>query len=326
MQRRLPVLGIVTGVINEFAGILLPILDQLRPLFQSLANTLANVVVGQLRHFANLFMVFMPLLRMVVGTFAIFGTMLQTVNQLIVAGLTPAMTSLRLVLALLEPVIVLVQTALAEVAGIINLVATIFNILVRAISDSLVAMVQGFIGDFGDIRTMIKEFGNAIKSVVVQMVILAAAFARFLGFGPVVDRFKKGLDSATSRTRGATATNLEASIKNVGSVANDMAVNAANARAGAGGREDPAEQYLKQISDGIAGLDKQTLEDTIANAIKKATSPVGEKTREAGAAVFNPSRTSGDRWRAGRAAGGWFGGAVAVGEGQIADAVNWAVN
>lgn len=290
-----PVLGIATGVINELAGQILPLMGQLQPLFTQVANVLANNVIKQFRFLTQTIETLMPLFdaaAQLVEVVLMFGQVLSTMMQ-------PAVIIISALLAAMAPSISLVMAAMKQVAEVMQLVTTVISILVKAITDSVGAMVKGFLGDGADFKDMIKQFGDAIKEVVVQVVLLAAAMARFMGMNDVVDRFRKGLDKATERPRGARAVNpTDASLGTIQSVTNQMTLNAANAVMGTGARTDPVEDWLKKIADGLdQNLDPDTLKDTIIAAIREAGEKVGGDAARGTAqaaldplGIFSPSR------------------------------------
>lgn len=288
-----PVLALMSGVINEVSGILLPLSQQLSPILVMLANTVGNILIPWLRAGAEQFAAMIPALAIVTRVVEVLGGVVRVLVQA-AAAFVPVLAASLILFEVLEPALNVVVTILGELVDVIGLVITIFSIAMRAATAAITAFASDTFGDGANIAATIKEFGSAVKQMVVQLAILGVSFAKFIGATTFVDKFKKGLEDATNRVKGARAVGaMDPSIEGIAGISNKIALSAASAQAGTGARKDTTEDLLKDILKGMEGMTGDTLEQTITKAIRNALP--GSKTVEKVEKVFSPETSTMDR-------------------------------
>ncbi len=129
-----PMLTVVTQIINQIAGALLPVMQALAPVLEQVARTIGAILVPIIQVFSSVLTALMPILKILADIFEIIGTALKIVIDIISAVLTPILEAIGAILSALEPILEIVALAFKALAALVTTVISAFKAFLRFIS------------------------------------------------------------------------------------------------------------------------------------------------------------------------------------------------
>jgi hypothetical protein len=265
-QAFLPVIQVLTGVIEQAADIIAPVFEQLAGVLGALAGQMSGYLLTVVRLVADVLAGLVeaaePLLSVVVELYGVLGVVIE-----IIRGILP------LVAALLRAIIFALRPLLDVVVGVVKALAAFLQ-MVFAIVNVFAAVITAFLGQAAALGELgIKEFFDGfVKSIqfMTRAIIgFAARLLRLFGMESAFEALKK----AYSPSRGGEgqrrlAAPSDFGFADLGSIIREGTLAAAKAT-GAGGPES-TEDFLKVISKDlgeIAGESRAKLIEKIGKDI-----------------------------------------------------------
>ena len=237
-----PIFEVLTGAFRQIAGIILPVMEQLRPVVQSLAQTyLANLIVwvkslaAALEALNPVFQVFAVLVELVGAVFRLLYTALRPVLQAI--GFL-----FQILQAVLSPVLVGLQVFSALLDGlgeVLDVVAVIGKTVAQMLAEFVASLFGG-----QDLKSAIDGIRAAVKGVIEALLLFVVGLAKLLGFNKFVDRL---LDNLSPKA-GATAAATSPALKSFEQLARDIATSAFAATGGG------ADEKKTDLADIVAAI------------------------------------------------------------------------
>jgi phage-related protein len=221
------------------------------------------------------------------------GTLLPIMQQLaplfaqlsdiIAQGILAAFQALAPIFQAFIPIIRLLLDAYEQYAQIIRIVMRVYFALIQA----LISIITSLFGaNMSDVQNQIKSLGDAIKNLVVHLVLAAAAILNWIGAGNIVKEWQKKIQEMLGAQPGRGARAVDAinpQMSSIAQIGSQIALAAAGAMAGGPGmKEDESLKALQEIAKGMDDIvsGKESLGDTVKAALESFIT--AEKT----AAVF----------------------------------------
>lgn len=245
-----PIIANATGLFQQIAGIVLPLMEQLRPVFESLANNAAKQLITQLRIVVTLFKVLTPLFNLFMKFQQLLGAIGQVIVMLIVGSLSPFIVALKIltpVIDFLSDVIQGVMEVVGAFGEVFEAVGVIFDVVTDMIKDAVASLFGG-----KDIKDAFKEFTKMIRTAITQLVLFTARLAMFFGLTGFVDKLKAALTPKRGLVAGG-----QTSITNIEQISKNLIESAAKAT-GAGGAKTE-EDWRKETLEALNNMDAENI-------------------------------------------------------------------
>jgi len=287
-----PIFEVLTGTFRQVAGLILPVMEELRPVVQQLTESFAATLIPQVKLAVSIFSALAPVLRVIASLF----TTLQGVMQPIFGVLQLFATGIGFLFQLLEVALLPLTEALKVVSAffegfseLLNVVNIVFSALVKTVADFIKSLLAGF--NFKGIADLVT---STFKKLIEAMLLFIGSLAKFFG----ANKFLKNLIEGLSPKSGAVAGG-PASISSFEQISKDLAVAAATATGTSGEAEKKSDlgDVVKQLRDiergGDSGFTKlvnkiDELIDTFKGTKDKAVTYVKEAATTTTNLATNP--------------------------------------
>ena len=284
-----PIFAILTDTIRQAAGIILPVMQQLRPVIEEVTQVFASNLLTKVQGLADIFSSLMPIIKQI----AVLMELLDTVTMPVVIAmklLAPLFSLLTIAMQPVTDVLKIMQAALDGINQIFDVMIRIVGVLVQM----FVTFIQSLFGGI-PLKDILAAMTQAVKGVINALVIFTATLLKFFGISlqPLIDAFDK--------KSGETASGPP-QIRGFEQISKDLQL----AAAGAGGTgtakpEDLLKETVEQLKRMQAGTDKgnetvtKILADIsgylkiLADAAKVAAAPAAAATylKDTGELVYN---------------------------------------
>jgi len=244
-----PIIQILTNTIRQVAGIILPVMEALRPVIAAITNVFSSLLIPIIKNVVSQLLTFLPIIQLVVAVLEVLGSIVGTVITAL--GVLGSITSsfAPLLEAIFEPVIDILHAVQAVFEGVTDVIK-VFVAIIQVVIDLFVAFVKSLLGSLS-LKTVITQVQDAFKTLIVFLLRAAIQIGKLFG----VDITKALIDKLTPK-QGATAAIEGTGIKTFEQIAKDME-SASFTATGAG----PGDQKRDIIQEAIEELKKDTGEN-----------------------------------------------------------------
>lgn len=237
-----PIFTIATTLFQRIAGIVLPLMEQLRPVITQLAENSAKNLIQQITVLVGVLQALMPLINAIVSV--VNAT--QALARILIT-LATATNPLFIALRLLQPAFdalakvgQMLSTVFDSMGEVINAVSLIYTTLITTLQQFLIGLFGGV--DFAD---AMKKFKSAINDAIKGLVLFVSKLALLFG----MDTFVANLMKALEPKQGLAAAG-QTSIQGLEAISKALLVSAA--KSGPGGQsalteEDWRADTLRQL-------------------------------------------------------------------------------
>lgn len=254
-----PVFALATGVFQKIAGIVLPLMQQLRPVFESLANNAIKQLIMQVRIVVTVLRVLVPIINLFLKLQQVINMIGMLLTMLALAGLAPVLAALKI----LEPVLNFFSSILDGVMDVVSAFGEVFEavgVIFDVITDMIKEAVMSLFGGT-DIQSVFKDFVKMIRQAIAQLVVFVARLALLFGFTKFVDRLKESL----TPKQGLKAAG-QTSITSIESISKSLIESAAKAT-GAGAQTE--EDWRKETLDALNNMERGSIFQSFRPALEK---------------------------------------------------------
>lgn len=287
-----PILAVITSLVSQISGRLLPLFTQLAPVVTQLSEALAGVVLGA------------------VG--ALVG-----IVRLLVRVMTPVL-----------PMFTALASYVGQVLEIWGVVAEVLSsfadviTLIRYATMPYVAALTDLTGEAGGLAPILKQLAGAAGLAVGGLLKLfnaTTAYSRFTA------GLRRSIEARRNPAAGLTAAPQAATITGFEEISKRFTEAAFKATAGGPGAARSDTQILEEVLSSVEDGFNMDWKKTITEAIRDATkdTAVGRAATAVELSLdSSAAATTSSRWAAGRASGGLLGGGAAAATGWATDAVS----
>lgn len=246
-----PIFEVLTGTIRQVAGIILPLMVQLRPVIQQVTEVFSTSLLQSAKSLVGILTALLPVIQLVTSLFEVLEAATRPFVQLTALLIQLLVVPFQLLAAVLQPFTELLKVVQAAFDGMTDVIEVV-TIIIRALALTIQQAIQG-LGGF-DIKGLVSQIAAAFKTLITTILVFVASLAKVLGF----DGFVKNLiDILSPKGEGAKAADT-VGIKGFEQIAKDLALASAVATpAGEGGKEaglNDVVGVLQKIQDGTTPL------------------------------------------------------------------------
>lgn len=238
-----PIFEILTGTFREIAGIILPLMEQLRPVIAEVVGVFADSLVESVKMTVDAISALMPVIQVLVTAMEILNVVFVPLNFLI----TGTIDALKILLSGFSGV----TEGLKVVKAFTDGFAEVFRVLQAvfgALADTLSAFVGGLFGV--DFTALVDQIRGAFKLLISQLLIFVATLAKFFG----ANAFLANLINRLEPKEGQKAAG-PVSIKSTEQIVKELALSSAIAAEGGAEKKfdlSDVVKELKEIQDGTS--------------------------------------------------------------------------
>lgn len=280
-----PVVRQATTFLRDFGSRLLPVVEQLRPVFETLSAAVGKAAGFALNVFSSLARGLMPLYKVLAELTAV---VLGVVEPLLdVVGAVAEIVGV--IGSLLSVVVKVFVEGLKPIVMVLQLVGDWFKLVgvyLRAFAEVLNDTFKELLGmDSGGVWNGVRE---AMQKLMVASALLTYQFLRFVGLLKMADAVEKATRPTEKKDATGFAAATNASFKSFSDFGRQVSLAASTAKDDmAGGPEPKTDDFLKQINDGIQSIKAgdATIIDKFAASL--ASSLITALTRTGGKAAYD---------------------------------------
>lgn len=267
----LPVFGVLTAAVKEFSSILLPAIEELRPVIQAVANSFRTLVSGALANFEILVAPLTDLAALAGDVVVALTPLLRTItalNSVILAVVSANLQSLIGVLSLSLEML----SPIFEMIGALAEPLRALSVIIQGLTAGLRSLLSGLLGMFDfDMSEFVDEFKKSMRELSLAAIVAAAALARIMGAESIVEGMKRALGAARKDATGYAAPkdarisqDINAFAREIGSLA---------ALASKDGVKDARDEEKEWRSQALAALNRIPTKSELAKEIAHALEP-----------------------------------------------------
>jgi len=261
------------GFLQKLAAQIAPVMQQLKPVIDTLTKTVLGVLAAQVANLAPVFShfagVFQLVASLVQGLVSIFLPMIGLVGIALQVLLAPVRILTTGLNALLGPLYRITDAVGGGFQSALRAIATVLDVLVQTIGGAVSALFP-----FSDLEGVLKRVNDAFVQLRNWVLITAARMALLAGSTDFVRRLIASLSATGEKAAGPTT------IKTLEQIGKDLAQASVNAAGSAGEPADATNKDIvaklqemidanKQNADNLAErLVREGLGDRAASALK----------------------------------------------------------
>jgi hypothetical protein len=258
------VFEILTDVIRQVAGIILPVMEQLRPIIDQLVQSIAGILIPIVKVLATVFEALLPVLRIITTVIDVLMSVLKPVIAVVQMVATVLGFLLSMLEVALSPVIEILKVfgaVMDSIGQVMDVVATVLRTVVQTVQQFIQSLMA-----VSPLKFILDALMAATKKVIEIFLVAVAYIAKAIGALGFIDNLISNL-----RPRdGATAAAQNVSIKSIEQIAKDVSVAAAGASGSGRGRtqEDMMADVVRSLEDIRAGRNTSPIMQAIETMIR----------------------------------------------------------